>query len=206
MDDEYNLGPGEVLIMQSEGAVLLSGKDEIDLDEVALTNQNLILVNEVSTGLFSSQRLLKRCPLESIACPEGAPQAFVGKKHDMYVLQVAFAEEGITLHFPSNEKREAKRWADAIKYAVVGDIDSIDTEATPLGNDVTGLIDGVTGFVSAFVSEATSATKEVSKKNNPPRKTVAGKATAKCSGCHAPLFGTKGSIVTCEYCGSKQTL
>lgn len=206
MDEEYNLQPGEVVIMQGNKAVLHSGKDREALDEIVLTNKNLILVNEVSTGLFTTQRLLKRCPLDSIACPEGSPQAFLGKKKDEYVLQVVFEQESITLAFPANPKREAKRWADAIKYAVVGEVDNIDTDESPLPNDVANLIDGFKGLTTAFASEAASFTSTVSKASKPVKKVVKTKATMRCIGCRAPLSGNKGAILTCEYCGTKQTL
>ena len=199
MDDEYNLSAGEAVIMQSDGVELLCGRDSEELDELVLTNKNLILVNEVSVGLFTTQRLVKRCPLDSILCPEGSPQAFLGKKKDSYILQVAFEQEAITLHFPGNERREAKRWADAIKCAVIGDLDSIETEESQLPPEVTSLIDGFKGFASAFISEATEPTDSAAKAG----KTI---AAGRCTGCRAPLSGVKGAIVTCDYCGTKQTL
>lgn len=206
MDDEYNLSAGEAVIMQSDGVELLCGRESEELDELVLTNKNLILVNEVSVGIFTTQRLVKRCPLDSILCPEGSPQAFLGKKKDSYVLQVAFEQEAITLRFPDNERREAKRWADAIKYAVVGDLDSIDTEESQLPPEVSGLVDGFKGFATAFISEATDAADSAPKARKPIRKATKTVAAGRCTGCRAPLSGVKGAIVTCDYCGTKQTL
>ncbi len=206
MSNEYNLDPNEVLIMQNANVALISGEESKRLNEVVLTNKNLILVNEVSVSLFSSQRMLKRCPLDLVACCDGIPQAFIGKHKNKYVLQVVFTDEAITLHFPEDEKREARRWADAIKYTIVGDIDSIDTTATLPNKEIDGLISGITGFMSTFVTDANTVTGTTTKPNKPLRKPSTSKATAKCIGCHAPLLGAKGSIVTCEYCGSKQTL
>lgn len=206
MNSDYNLTPDEALVMQSENVMLIDGRNQVRLEEVALTNKNLILVSDVSTGLFSCQRMVKRCPLAAISCPEGIPQVFVGKQKDKHVLQAAFSDESISLYFDNNPKREAKRWADAIKCAFVGDIDSISTEETQLSEDVTNIIDGVTGFVGAFASETTSAAKKAFGVKQGPRKAVVSKATSKCIGCHAPLLGTKGNIATCEYCGTKQTL
>lgn len=206
MDEEYNLTSDEAIIMHSENVDLLSGKDREQLDELVLTNKNLILVNVVSTGLFSTQRLLKRCPLDSVVCPDGTPRAFLGKKKDDYVLQVVFEQETLTLRFPINQKREAKRWADAIRYAIAGDLDSIDTEQTHLPGDVTELVDGFKGFAAAFVSEATDVASTVSKASKSIKKTVTPKTTVQCIGCHAPLSGCKGTVLTCDYCGTKQTL
>lgn len=207
MDEEYNLTPGEVVIMHSDHVVLHSGKERITLDELVLTNQNLILVNEVSTSLFRSQRLLKRCSLDSIACPEGSPQAFLGKKkNNDYVLQVVFEQESITLSFPTNPKREAKRWANAIKYAVVGEIENIDTDESPLPSEATELIDGLKGITSAITSEAAQFASTVSSASKPIKKAAKTKTTVRCIGCRAPLSGAKGTVQTCDYCGTKQTL
>ncbi len=206
MDNEYNLSRGEVLIMHSEGVQLICGKERETLNEVALTNKNLILVNEVSTGLFSSQRYLKRCPLDSIVCSDGVPQAFLGKKKDTYVLQVVFEEEAVTLRFPNNEKREARRWSNAIKCAIVGDLDSIDTDETPLPSEVGDAIDGFSGLIGALAGEAAAVSKSVTKAAKPAKVKVKPKASTKCVGCHSPLTGAPGSTVTCDYCGTKQTL
>lgn len=207
MDEEYNLTPGEVVIMHSDRVVLHSGQERDTLDEIVLTNRNLILINEVPTGLFRSQRLLKRCPLNSIARPEGSPQAFLGKKkNNEYVLQVIFERETITLSFPANPKREAKRWAEAIKFAVAGEIENIDTNETPLPSEVTELIDGFKGLTSAFASEAAQFTSTVSSAGKPIKKAVEAKTTVRCIGCRAPLSGSKGTMQTCDYCGTKQTL
>lgn len=206
MDDEYNLSAGEAVIMQSDGVELLCGKESEELDELVLTNKNLILVNEVSVGLFTTQRLLKRCPLDSILCPEGFPQAFLGKKKDSYVLQVAFEQEAITLRFPGNERREAKRWADAIKHTVVGDLDNIETEESKLPPEATSFVDGFKGLASAFISEATETASSAAKAEKPIKKVAKTVAAGRCSGCRAPLSGIKGAIVTCDYCGTKQTL
>ena len=68
------------------------------------------------------------------------------------------------------------------------------------------LIDGFKGLTTAFASEAASFTSTVSKASKPVKKVVKTKATMRCIGCRAPLSGNKGAILTCEYCGTKQTL
>lgn len=83
MDDEYNLSAGEAVIMQSDGVELLCGRESEELDELVLTNKNLILVNEVSVGIFTTQRLVKRCPLDSILCPEGSPPGVSWQKEGL---------------------------------------------------------------------------------------------------------------------------
>lgn len=60
--DNYNLGSGEIVLAQASPVRLGRDKGGESLKEVVLTNKNLILVNEVSSGLFSSKTYLKRCP------------------------------------------------------------------------------------------------------------------------------------------------
>ena len=46
--DEYNLAPGELIIMQTSNVRLGVGSGSEALDEIVLTNMNLILVATVS--------------------------------------------------------------------------------------------------------------------------------------------------------------
>lgn len=145
--DDYNLAPGELVILQNDGVWLGAGDDAEDLDEVVLTNQNLILVATISEGLFRSRRYLKRCPLDDIAATGDVPQAIAAQASGKSVLRVAFMDETITLRFKENERAAAERWAESIRRAAAGNVDAIDT------NDVHGgtasansdFVDGLAG-------------------------------------------------------------
>ncbi|MGO5481477.1 hypothetical protein [Collinsella sp. LCP19S3_A6] len=97
--DEYNLAPGELIIMQTSNVRLGVGSGSEALDEIVLTNMNLILVATVSEGLFKTRRYLKRCPLDSILCSTDVPQAIAARVNSTPVLRVAFSEETITVSF-----------------------------------------------------------------------------------------------------------
>ena len=122
--DEYNLEPGELVIMQEQSVKLGDGPNGEDLEELVLTNQSLILVANVQQGLFKRSRMLKRCPLSKIRRQGDVPQVFASKYRDTYCLQIAFADETITLHFPANPKRGAERWAEGIAGAADGSFGS----------------------------------------------------------------------------------
>ena len=197
--DEYNLEPGEFVIMQESSVALLDGSGEERLDEVVLTNKNLVLVNTAPQGLFKRTRYLKRCPLDNIASPNGIPQAIASKYKNDYRLQVVFDDETISLRFPTNPKRTAERWAEGIRNAALGNLSEIRTEDI-LPPEVADLVDGAKGiFGSVFAGGKKQANaSEVSKR--PAR------VTKKCVGCHAPLTGRAGETITCPYCDTKQTL
>lgn len=196
---DYNLEPGEFVIMQESSPKLGgSAKDSGErLDEVVLTNQCLILVDTVSRGIFSRERMLKRCPLSKVLSEGDVPQVFVAKVRDTYQLQIAFADETVSLEFANYSKRIAERWADAVRKAVAGNVGGIVTEDA-LPPEVAELVDGAKGFVGALFGGKPAKSDDSPKL--PPR------VTAKCRGCHAPISGRAGETVTCAYCDTKQTL
>ena len=197
--DEYNLEPGEFTIMQESSVILLDRSGEERLDEIVLTNKNLVLVNTAAQGLFKRTRLLKRCPLDKIASPNGIPQAITSKHKDDYRLQVVFGDETITLRFPANPKRTAERWAEGICSAALGNLSGIRTEDV-LPPEVADLVDGAKGIFGAVFSGG----KKQANVPEAPRRPA--QITKKCIGCHAPLTGRAGETVTCAYCDTKQTL
>ena len=197
--DEYNLEPGEFTIMQESSVILLDRSGEERLDEVVLTNKNLILVNTASQGLFKRTRYLKRCPLDKIASPNGIPQAIASKHKNDYCLQVIFDDETIALRFPANPKRTAERWAEGIRNAALGNLSGIRTEDV-LPPEVADLVDGAKGIFGAVFAGGKKQPNASEVPKRPAR------ITKKCVGCHAPLTGHTGETVTCAYCDTKQTL
>ena len=197
--DEYNLEPGEFTIMQESSVTLLDRSGEERLDEVVLTNKNLVLVNTASQGLFKRTRYLKRCPLDKIASPNGVPQAIASKHKNDYRLQVVFDDETISLRFPANPKRTAERWAEGIRNAALGNLSGIRTEDV-LPPEVADLVDGAKGIFGAVFAGGKK------QPNTPEAPKRPARITKKCVGCHAPLTGCAGETVTCAYCDTKQTL
>lgn len=204
--DDYNLEPGEFVIMQQPSVILGSGTDQQHLDELVLTNKNLILVLSVAQGFFRRERYLKRCPLSTVSCAEDIPQTVVSKRHNKYYLQVVFDGEAIALNFPSGSsekgsKRTAERWGEGIQQAALGNFSGIRTE-DDLPPEIADLVDGAKDVFGAVLGGGKRKA-EPSATGAPSRPTI---VSAKCSGCHAPLTGRKGAVVTCGYCDTKQTL
>lgn len=192
--DDYGLEPGEFVIMQEASVRFDDGEN---LDELVLTNQNLILVNTMSRGLFKREKFIKRCPLARIRQANDIPQVMASKYHNDYYLQVVFDDETISLNFPSNPKRTAERWAEGIRNAALGDLAGIKTEET-LPPEIADLVDGAKGVFGSLFSGG-------GKKEGPkPSKPTS--VNRKCVGCHAPLSGKEGETVICPYCDTKQTL
>lgn len=49
------LQPGEVILLQTSGGCRYNGENETEIDELYLTNKNIIFVCEESKGFFSSK-------------------------------------------------------------------------------------------------------------------------------------------------------
>lgn len=199
---EYNLEPGEFVIMQAQSVRLGTGSDSDSLDEVVLTNQNLILVASASRGLFNRVHYLKRCALSKIVGSPEAPQVMTSKQQGSYYLNVAFEGEAIALRFLTDPKRTAQRWAEGICHAAAGDFSDIRTEEV-LPSEVADLVDGAKSLIGAFTGGKAPTTHGKSGSSGKGR---AANVTKKCLGCRAPLTGQPGTVVTCDYCDTKQTL
>lgn len=197
--ENYNLAPGELVIMQEQSVKLGEGPSGESLDELVLTNQNLILVASASQGLFKRTRMLKRCPLSQIVRHDDVPQAVAAKYRSNYRLQIAFEDEVVSLFFPSNPRRQAERWADALVKAVDGNLSGIDSSAEALPPEITDVVDGAKDLVGAFFGGG-------KKPQGGQQKGRPASVTTKCVGCHAPITGRAGSTMTCPYCDTRQTL
>lgn len=197
--ENYNLTPGELVILQERSVKLGEGPGGENLDELVLTNQTLILVASAPQSLFRRTRMLKRCPLSTILRRNDMPQAIVVKYRNNYCLQVAFEDENVSLFFPSNPRRQADRWANALAKAADGDISGIDSSAENLPPEITDVVDGAKDLVGAFFGGAR-------KSQDGRQASRPASVTTKCVGCHAPVTGRAGTTVTCPYCDTKQTL
>ncbi len=191
--------------MQETDVRLGTPADNESIKEVVLSNTHLILVNEVSRGLFKIDRLVKRCPLSQIKRVQGEPQVPLVKHGDHCCLQVIFEGETIPLLFstssrrtPSGTRRTAERWSAAIRQAAVGNLNDI-KNADSLPPELADIVDGTKNFFSSLTGKNQNTVPDT-------RTAPTAMVSARCPGCHAPLTGQSASIATCPYCGTKHTL
>jgi hypothetical protein len=172
-------GYGNV-ILRSEHACapgFLSVDEE--LSELILTDTNLILDIYVDKGVFNRHHRYEYLPLGEVMCENGVPCVRTEKKFLSNLrVYIEFKHSEQEIEFTTNPEANAKRWADAISNAVRE-------------------ISAASKRRRQSMSSGDSATNAPS-----GAKVVVGK----CEGCHAPLSGATGRIVTCPYCDTKQTL
>lgn len=226
MDDDLELDPGELVLLEQDGGVWLKeGRGETRLDSLILTNQNLVLVTFKSAGLFKRTRLMSCCPLDKLVLSDGVPQVVARKDDGQWWLQAAFRSETVSLRFDDHPRRDAQRWAQAMAHAAVGDAASACAAgALPDPDDgATGIAGAVGEVAGAFIGSMLESVgvnlpgpapvrvpAPAPRVKEPPRKKASAKkprmVACKCQGCHAPLSGVEGSIVVCPYCDTRQTL
>lgn len=131
---DLRLEMDEEIILQST-EVERYGLKEISLDEMVLTNKNIIFVYDKSTGLFSKpEKIVERIPLSNVRVVNGKVQAMMFDSDDYGMGLQVFFKNGQREHFVfCDEKRELPRWEKKICSLVSEDNDSSapHTEETP---------------------------------------------------------------------------
>lgn len=124
---DYNLNEGEFILLQEENVRLRDndGMGDDPLEEVVLTNESLILVRNVPTGLFKSKRSIMRCPLNHLVCQTGHPQLTIMRRSKRPYLRIPFSDGTIELRFDNESQHHAQSWADNIAHAAQGEFDEV---------------------------------------------------------------------------------
>lgn len=195
---KVNLQPNEVILLQSEGASKAGGFFNQPGDLV-LTNHDIIFVQKNMLGKSKGQ---ERYPLNQLKCYNGQPQALLSKANGYPQLELIFQNEQVAFSFMSLSKREVVRWVDAITKVVNGE--TVDTTsnlsaAIPGAEFVAETVKDTLGkFSGALGISGIGAKIGLTPSNE--------QVTKRCISCRAPLSGTKGQPVKCQYCDTKQTL
>ena len=120
------------------------GKREDVLDELVLTNKNLIYSYEYKPGMFSKkENRVEKIPLDKIKVINGKVQLMRIEDHDDYgdVLQLLYIDGSREYFSFYNPKKEIPKWINAINYAITGDDTPIVEE--PVENKRKGLFSSI---------------------------------------------------------------
>lgn len=196
---EFDLSSNEYIIIQND-RVKHGGLLAVYTDSLVLTNLNLVYIKK---NLFNKTEDVQYYPLSSIKNVNGHVQAILGKsKNGMPELQLYFLNGQEQFGFES--KVAVQRFVENITKIVTGKEHEIDTSKNMPQNEfeVAGemLKEGFATAAGAF--QGAFGTLFGDEKIKQTKKTI----TKKCSNCGATLTGMSGSTVTCNYCGSKQSM
>ena len=117
---DLNLDFDEGILLQTTNVERYKGNDDFDIEEMYLTNKNLICVYDKSTGLFSKeQHVTENIPLSTIKVTNGKVQITKVDNEDYGVGMQILLTNGLREHYIfSNNKKELQLWIDAITEAI----------------------------------------------------------------------------------------
>lgn len=118
---DLRLEADEEIILQST-EIERYGSIEVSLDEMILTNKNIICVYDKSTGIFSKpETIVERIPLSNIRVVNDKVQAMMFDSDDYGMGLQVFFKNGQREHFVFyDEKRELPRWEKKICSLICG--------------------------------------------------------------------------------------
>ncbi len=118
-----NLEQDEGILLQSS-EILFYGEidEETEIDELLLTNKNLICVIDKSIGLFKSEKVAKKIPLTDIKVVDGQAQIMeVSLDFGDTAFQILYTNGKRERYiFPKSARKEIPVWINRINQAVTG--------------------------------------------------------------------------------------
>ena len=155
-----------------------------------LTTQRLVC-REDKIGIFKTTHTCFEFPLEKVKVIDNQAQTMIIKSDSGWKLQIDTFDGIEVFDFPCSfyerlkVKAELDEWEDKINYLLTGNLKVKRNDTSLVGNIKKTL--GSLGIIT-----------------NKPEKPEY--ATIECSGCGAKLTGIRGNVITCDYCGTKQTI
>ena len=118
---DLRLEVGEGILLQTNGAGIYDGNNEIDVDELYLTNKSIVYVYEKSTGMFKSETAVDRIPLSQIAVVNGVVQVEQVDDDDYGMcLQIIYTSgKRVLLEIYGPPKKQHLIWKAAIADAII---------------------------------------------------------------------------------------
>ncbi len=195
-------GYGNVILRTENVRVEGLGGSET-LCELILTDAQLILDIYVDEGALRRRHRYDYLPLGEVMCEGDEPCVSAEKRFLLgWSLKVEFKYSTKLFSFTSDEEAQTRRWASAI-CKQVSRIREAALERRhgkqPQREQRTATSGG-----SRAGAERVAPTPPPQAQPQPrpqPRIVV-----AKCRACHAPLSGAQGTITTCAYCDTRQSI
>ena len=118
---DLKLEVGEGILLQTNDAGLYDGNNEIDIDELYLTNKNIIYVHEKSSGFLKTETVVDKLPLSTIAVINGVVQVEQVNDNDygesLQIIYTSGRRELLELNV--SPKKQYPAWKNAIIDAVI---------------------------------------------------------------------------------------
>ncbi len=186
----YELDIDEGILLQSTELERI-GKEELSLDEMVLTNKNIICVYEKSNGLFKqSDMIVEKLPLSTIKVVNGKVQASLYDDDEYGKGLRIWFKDGHREHilFSSSPKKEIPFWVDAISEAITGEPavkEAPKKKASILGG-LSAVLSGEMDM-QAVAEKVSSKLNDISEKCYEVSDKLAGKSQSDCNGAETEI-------------------
>lgn len=197
MASTYQLQPDEWVVSKTPTGTAYHGSRPTlttNQTELVLTSRNIIVVSQSPFGRPKGARYF---PLDQVKVVGARPQVFSAGGFGSNRLEVHFLNGQESFGFGS--RSEVLEWADNISRLITGRADEI-TTTTDLSSPVGDPWKETVEQVKASFGLAGRHDRQRGTDSNTTR------SARKCTSCSAPIAGTLGSVVRCEYCQSHQQL
>lgn len=189
--EDYDLQSDEGIILKNESAFHPIGNKNGNLGQLVLTNFNIIYIKK---GIFGGTKEVIKLPLSQIKIINENPQVLLGKrKNGTYQIEIHFYNSQECFYFNTFGKKELIKWIDKICELLTGNPANLDSEERSYIPGIHEFADTIKNSIGT-VKDALGLKEKVEK------------ISTNCTSCGAPIFGDKGSIVKCKYCGIKQNI
>jgi hypothetical protein len=194
----YQFQANEVEIMKIGEVTRRKSMFSIENGELILTNLFLVWNTK---NMFGKTKNTEQYPLRNIKVFNDKAQIKCHKNVNMNnpILTIYFTNGEAVFEFMNKSEHEIKKIANSINHVVTGTKENI--------YEVTNIY--IPGIGKA--AEVLKGTVDVFKdtfgvKQNKQYENINEKIAKKCSSCSAPISGTKGEVVYCNYCDTNQQL
>lgn len=145
-------------------------------------------------------------PLNQLQKFDNTPQIIMRKLMNghsaLYIRLINGNEEYFS--FQNGNRRTIKKWISTVNDLDTGQFDYAKmNDTSPDSDSLAGVVQELGDVADDLKESFTSAFGIGVKKAKPDEIKV---ITKKCIACGAPLTGSKGQVVQCKYCDTKQTL
>jgi hypothetical protein len=189
----YDMQPNEVVILKKD-RIRHGGFMASYTDELILTNLNLVLI---SKGAFGNIKNVQKFPLHQIKIFDGKAQAVLSEpNYGMPQLDVYFLNGQESFCFGSFSQKDVIQFVNNINKLLTGNENEVASKTIP-GTEY--IAEAIKGTVDVFKDALGIHPKT-------PTSQAPEKIAGKCNSCGAPIFGTVGQVVRCQYCNADQQL
>ena len=166
---DIKLDRDEGIIIQGQSCRLCGEDEDYEVEEIILTNKNLILAIITKDSIFGKREYeVVKYPLREIKIIAGKPHVMYLKHDDNHSMQILTYNQRICIEFPWDKKDEPLRWIEAINCHLTGKAPSQET-STSKEKKLSGFnSNSFTNVINSYANAMNNFANKTKKKDETP--------------------------------------